>query len=289
MFLNLFFYSTILATAGTAREASMQCIGRFKFELPVNFVVSSRTQKIYLTHVRDNLSSIVIKSAPESPIMQVLRYGINPKSPLIKEIQIPLVGPGAWFGLGSPDSYEKRLVAIKGDVDLGIRMELLFAKGREAAAEKALQKVAAEYRNKDRSGFCLEVGSIVGEPSRNEQVSFLIESLKVDNKISIFFESQTISEKNHDNPFKDLKLMRLAQKDLTLISDSKEILGDRKGQTVQYSFKNEDNEKIFVSQFFFAGKPKDATQPKISIKLSGPLHKKEELESIWKKFVDSFL
>jgi hypothetical protein len=288
MLLNLFFYSTIIASTGTARNASMQCIGRFKFELPEKFVVSLRTQKIFLTKVRDNLSSIVNKSAPESPVMQVLRYGINPKSPLIKEIQIPKVGPGAWFGLGSSDSYEKRLVAIKGDLDSGLRMELLSGKGREAAAEKALQMVSSEYRNNDRSGFCLEVGSIVGEPSRNEQVSFLIESLEVENKISIFFESQTISEKNHDNPLKDLKLMRFAQKDLTLISDRKEILGDRKGQTVQYSFKNEVNEKIFVSQFFFAGKPKNATHPKISIKLSGPLHKKEELESIWKKWMGSF-
>ncbi|MFN8846819.1 MAG: T6SS immunity protein Tli4 family protein [Bdellovibrionales bacterium] len=240
---------------------------------------------MYLTILNDDLAKLITDSerTTSSKITQILKYGINPKSPTIKEYPIPKLGPAAWIGLGDIDSFERRLVAIKGDIDNGLRLELLSAKGREQAAEKALIMISSKYNRNDKSGFCLEIGSITGPASSHEQVSILLESLDSE----IVFDTRKISEKNQDHPFKYLNLALALQEEFKLISKKKEKIGDRAGETLRYRIKNSEGSWIYESRYFYTGQPKDSIKPEISISMSGPFSKKDELDQIWKKFLTS--
>lgn len=275
----------------TARSDAMDptpnaiCIGRFSLSPPPGWVLQARSQKMYLTDLDDAPPPPAAGSS--DPVLDRLRQGLPPKAPLIRRFELDGVGPAAWFGLGSVDSVDRRLVALAGP----LRLQLLATKGREAPAEKGLRMIAPGYRPGARSGFCLVNGAMDLEPSRNETTQLsLAASAWPDTRFTLHTRAVDKPDTTHPMAQPEAEAAALAGSGATLQLQpqrARQVAG-LAGQELRGELQADAHtppRRLY--RFFHAGVGRQAGAPLMTLALEGPASEQAALDLAWNTLLDS--
>lgn len=260
------------------------CIGRFSLSPPPGWVLQARSQKMYLTDLDDAPPPV---SGSSDPVMDRLRQGLPPKTPLIRRFELDGVGPAAWFGLGSADSFDRRLVVLSGP----LRMQLLSSKGREAQAERAMGMIAPGYRAGARTGFCLAHGAMHLEPSRNESTSLsLAAQAWPDTLLSL--QTRTVDKPDETHPLAhpEAELAGLAGSGVSirLSPQSSRTVAGLAGRELRGEMRaSATAAPLRLYRFFHPGVGRQAGAPLMTLELDGPATERAALDQAWNALLDS--
>jgi hypothetical protein len=275
----------------TARSDAMDptpnaiCIGRFSLSPPPGWVLQARTQKMYLT----DLDDAPPPPAPGSsdPVLDRLRQGLPSKTPLIRRFELDGVGPAAWFGLGSADSFDRRLVVLSGP----LRMQLLSGKGREAPAERAMRMIAPGYRAGARTGFCLARGAMHLEPSRNESTSLTLAAQAWPDTL-FSLQTRTVDKPDETHPLAqpeaELSGMAGSGVSVNLSSQSARTVAGLAGRELRGQMRASATAAPFrLYRFFHPGVGRQSGAPLMTLELDGPATEGAALDQAWNALLDS--
>lgn len=273
-----------------APTASAICLGRFGFTLPEGWAVVGREQKIYRSRVSDDLRAGAAVLPGLSATMRVLRSDLPAGDPLLREFTIDGVGPGAWFGLGDPNSPSRRVVLLAGNADSGVRMEALATQGKEAQAQEGLRQLAAGYRPGARSGFCLPQGAFQVDPGRNESTRLAAANPRLPGA-ELRFSTNAVSTPRTDGPLADpaadAQAMAGSGSSLKPLGQTERQVGGLAGRDARAELQEPRKAPTLVYRFFYAGQPASATAPEVIIALDGPASAKGALDAAWNQLLDS--
>ncbi|MBL8303283.1 MAG: hypothetical protein JNM26_10980 [Ideonella sp.] len=273
-----------------APTASAICLGRFAFTLPDGWSVAGREQKIYRARVTDDLRSGVANLPGLSATMRVLRSDLPAGDPLLREYTIDGVGPGAWFGLGDPNSPSRRVVLLAGGADGGVRMEALATQGKEAQAQEGLRQLAAGYRPGARAGFCLPLGAFQVDPGRNESTRLAAANARLPGADLRFSTNVVITPRTDGplvDPAADAQAMAGSGTTLKPLGQADRQVGGLAGRDSRAELQEPRKPPTLVYRWFHAGQPASATAPEIIIALDGPAASKAALDAAWNQLLDS--
>lgn len=274
----------------TASAGQTVFLGRFRFVLPAGWVVAGREQKTYFSRVSDDLSPSGPSVPGMSETLRILRGGIPPNDPLLREFTLDGVGPAAWFALGDAQSPNRRLVVLAGSPEGGVRIDTLASVGRELQAEQALRQLAAGYRAGVRTGFCLPHGAITLDPSRSESADLVATSLHTPNA-ELKFSSLVVAKPRSDGPLADpaadARALRGSGATLKLLSSHKRQVAGFSSYDKRVEFQEAGKPPVLMYNFFFAGAAASSVAPEIIIALDGPTAAKAMLDAAWNQFLDS--
>lgn len=273
-----------------APTASTICLGRFAFTLPDGWSVAGREQKIYRARVTDDLRSGLANLPGLSATMRVLRSDLPAGDPLLREYTIDGVGPGAWFGLGDPNSPSRRVVLLAGGADGGVRMEALATQGKEAQAQEGLRQLAAGYRPGARAGFCLPLGAFQVDPGRNESTRLAAANARLPGADLRFSTNVVITPRTDGplvDPAADAQAMTGSGTTLKPLGQADRQVGGLAGRDSRAELQEPRKPPTLVYRWFHPGQPASATAPEIIIALEGPAASKAALDAAWNQLLDS--
>ncbi|WP_054022479.1 T6SS immunity protein Tli4 family protein [Piscinibacter sakaiensis] len=277
-----------MATASA--DAAPTCLGRFAFLLPEGWVPSGRETTIYFSRVSDAVETLGRPIPGAGPAMRVLRADLPPGEPLLREFALDGVGPAAWFAIGGPTGSNRRLVALAGTPEAGLRMELIATGGREAQAEAGLKQLAAGYRAGARTGFCLERGAIVLAPSRSERTRLSASHPALPGATLRFSTVVTASPRSDGplaDPAADAQAMAGTGSTLTPLSKQERSIAGLRGYDARASLQEPGKPLALSYRFFHAGVAGSATAPEIIVALDGPASARVQLDAAWDRLLDS--
>lgn len=273
-----------------APTASAICLGRFAFTLPDGWSVAGREQKIYRARVSDDLRSGQAALPGLSATMRVLRSDLPAGDPLLREFTVDGVGPGAWFGLGDPNSPSRRVVLLAGSADGGVRMEALATQGKEAQAQEGLRQLAAGYRPGARAGFCLPLGAFQVDPGRNESTRLAAANTRLPGA-ELRFSTNVVTTPRTDGPLvdpaADAQAMAGSGTTLKPLGQTDRQVGGLAGRDSRAELQEPRKPPTLVYRFFHPGQPASATAPELIIALDGPASAKAALDAAWNQLLDS--
>lgn len=255
------------------------CIGRFSLSPPPGWALLARSQKMYLTDLDDAAPPPAAGS--DDVVLDRLRQGLPPKAPLIRRFELDGVGPAAWFGLGSVDSVDRRLVALAGP----LRLQLLATKGREPAAEKGLRMIAPGYRPGARSGFCLVNGAMDLEPSRNETTQLTLSANNLpDTRFTLNTRAVDKPDESHPLAHPETELASLSGSGVSATMSpqiprnvaglaGRELRGELRASATTAARR--------MYRFFHPGIGRQAGAPLMTLSLDGPAAEQATLDQAW--------
>jgi Tle cognate immunity protein 4 C-terminal domain len=273
-----------------APTASAICLGRFGFTLPDGWTVAGREQKIYRSRVSDDLRAGAATLPGLSATMRVLRSDLPAGDPLLREFSIDGVGPGAWFGLGDPNSPSRRVVLLAGSAEAGVRMEALATQGKEAQAQEGLRQLAAGYRPGARTGFCLPQGAFQVDPGRNETTRLAAEHPRLPGA-ELRFSTEAVTTPRTDGPLvdpaADAQAMAGSGTTLKPLGQADRQVAGFTGRDSRAELQEPRKPPTLVYRWFHPGQPASATAPELIIALDGPASAKAALDAAWNQLLDS--
>lgn len=275
----------------TARSDAMDptpnaiCIGRFSLSPPPGWVLQARSQKMYLTDLDDAPPPPAAGSS--DPVLDRLRQGLPPKAPLIRRFELDGVGPAAWFGLGSADSFDRRLVVLAGP----LRLQLLSGKGREAPAEKAMRMIAPGYRAGARTGFCLAHGAMQLDPSRNESTALTLAAPAWPGTV-FSLQTRTVDKPDETHPLAqpeaELAGMAGSGVAVTLSPPSARTVAGLAGRELRGEMRaSATAAPRRLYRFFHPGVGRQAGAPLMALELDGPATEQAALDQAWNTLLDA--
>ena len=260
------------------------CIGRFSLSPPAGWVLAGRSQKMYLTDLDDTPPQ---PAGSADPVLDRLRQGLPPKAPLIRRFEVDGVGPAAWFGLGSSDSFDRRLVVLAGP----LRLQLLSGMGREAPAEKAMRMIAPGYNAGARTGFCLAHGAMQLEPSRNESTELRLEATAWPGTL-FTLNTRAVDKPDETHPMAnpEAELAGIAGSGVTVKLSAqvprtvaglpgRELRGEMQASATAAPRR--------LYRFFHPGVGRQAGAPLMTLSLDGPATVQAALDQAWNALLDS--
>lgn len=260
------------------------CIGRFSLSPPAGWVLAGRSQKMYLTDLDD---TPLPAADSTDPVLDRLRQGLPPKAPLIRRFDVVGVGPAAWFGLGSVDSFDRRLVVLAGP----LRLQLLSGQGREVPAERAMHMIAPGYRAGARTGFCLANGAMQLEPSRNESTELRLEATAwPGTAFTLNTRAVDTPDETHPMANPDAELAGIAGSGVSVKLSAqtprtvaglpgRELRGEMQASATAASRR--------LYRFFHPGVGRQAGAPLMALGLEGPASEQAALDRAWDALLDS--
>ena len=268
--------------------ATAQCIGRFAFTLPAGWAVAGRQQKMYFTTLDDALPPAAPGLSEADRTLAWLHQGLPPKAPLIRQFTLEGLGPAAWFGLGSADSVDRRLVALAGPPATPLRMEAMATKGREAIAEKGLRMIAAGYRPGARTGFCLSGGAMQLDPSRNETTELVAENAQLPDA-RLTFATQAVAKPDETTTDSSAEIANAAGlgAKLRILHQGPRMVAGLAGHELLGELTRPGAASRLIFRFAFAGKPRQATEPSMTVMLQGPATQQAALDAAWQGMLGS--
>lgn len=274
-----------MAQSGDLR---MHCIGRFMLGVPQGWVESGRSQRMYVTSLKDDLPPTRFDVMTDEALLPVLRDNMALTLPLVKMFTLEGVGPAAWFG--HQDSVNRQLSVLAGMPDAPFLMVAMATTGREEMAEEGLTRLATGYTPGARTGFCLTHGAMTLEPSRNEATSLTFINPAFP-EASISFSTQTISKPRTDGPLMDIsgdiKAMRGTGTVLVSLGERYRKVAGRKGHDGRTQMTEPGKEPVLIYRYFDGGVAGDQTSPEMIVSLDGPAVNRDELEAAWDAVLDS--
>ncbi len=278
-----------MATPAPTASSSAICLGRFSLSLPAGWSPAGREQMIYRSRVTDDFHRFV-PVAGMSRQNRILRGELSPADPVLREFSLDGVGPGAWFGLGSPTSPSRHVVLLAGTVEAGVRLEVLASTGKEAQAQEGLRQLAAGYRPGARSGFCLPNGAFAVDPGRNESTRIAAESSRILGA-ELRFSTVAVSTPRTDGPLADpaADAQALAGSGTTLkpLSQTERTVAGLNGRDSRAQLQEPGKAPTLIYRYFFAGLALNAAAPEIIIALDGPADQQPALDAAWNQLLDS--
>jgi hypothetical protein len=198
-----------------------------------------------------------------------------------------LIGPAAWFGLGSADSFDRRLVALAGP----LRLQLLSGKGREAPAEKALRMIAPGYRAGARTGFCLANGAMQLDASRNESTALSLEATAWPGTVfSLNTRAVDKPDETHPMAHPEVELAGMAGSGVTvqLSAQTPRTVAGLPGRELRGEMQaSAAAAPRRLYRFFHPGVGRQAGAPLMTLALDGPASEQAALDKAWNALLDS--
>ncbi|MEO8280098.1 MAG: T6SS immunity protein Tli4 family protein [Ideonella sp.] len=278
-----------MATPAPTASSSAIWLGRFSLTLPVGWSSAGREQMIYRSRVTDDFRQFT-PIPGMSAQARILRGELTATDPVLREFNIDGVGPGAWFGLGSPTSPSRHVVLLAGTAESGVRLEALASTGKEAQAQEGLRQLAAGYRPAARSGFCLPNGAFAVDPGRNESTRVAAESAQLPGA-ELRFSTLAVSTPRTDGPLvdpvADAKAMAGSGTTLKPLSQTERTVAGFGGRDSRALLQEPGKPPTLVYRFFFAGIALNAAAPEMIIALDGPANQQAALDAAWNQLLDS--
>ncbi len=278
-----------MATPAPTASSSAICLGRFSLNLPVGWAAAGREQMIYRSRVSDDFRPFTPLPGMSAQA-RILRGELPPADPVLREFSLDGVGPGAWFGLGSPTSPSSHVVLLAGTPEAGVRLEVLASTGKEAQAQEGLRQLAAGYRPGGRTGFCLPNGAFAVDPGRNESTRIAAESAQLP-AAELRFSTVAVSAPRSDGPLADpaADAQAMAGSGTTLkpLGQTERKVAGLNGRDSRAQLQEPGKPPTLIYRYFFAGIALNAAAPEIIIALDGPANQQAALDAAWNQLLDS--
>ncbi|OGS17048.1 MAG: hypothetical protein A2219_02685 [Elusimicrobia bacterium RIFOXYA2_FULL_50_26] len=268
-------------------------IGRFHFVLPSTLVLSGRSQSIY---------RVTIKTVPIPPsgpqiiwadrLTQIRSLGLPPDETdaVVRSFELQPGMPAVWYRNSRQFAQLRMLEAMKPEVDHVLLMARATDAGKEYLVETLLKNVVNAYETGHARGFCVEHGSIAGEPGENEQAraSFDHPSLP---SFEITFYTHTVREPSRMNPLSEIDDLQAQSAregvQLKVLKDEPRSAAGLSGRENITSLAEPGAAPFVRFTWHFPGVPLRSDQPEILLEASARLVDQAELRAVWEALLGS--
>lgn len=293
--------------ASSARESRMNathCIGRFTFSVPLNVMVTGRSQSIY----RVDVKTTPIADGDAQQVWSNILRNAKSVSPPPGQIQsvlhtfelLPSVNAvWSFWSRDVPRSLELSAVKAFSDHVLTVsrRVAVSDTEIREIAlgkpherAETLVRNVVNAYRQGTTTGFCAEFGSVVSEPGVNEETLIALRDSTAED-VRIKVSTVTVDEPDHrtySNLSEERQLAAAQHEQLSVLKEEPVTAAGLTGIEIRIAAGKPVNPQFLRFTWHFAGEPYKADRPAINIVGTALATERARLESLWSVVLQSF-
>jgi len=274
-------------------DESTQCIGRFQFSVDPSVVVTGRNQRIY----RVEVSTIPLKDTDADAIWRERLGAIRAtarraaaKDPVVRTFDLDPGVTAVWFHANSTDESFVTLEVMKPYRDHVLHLVREITSGAEAVTEKMYRRVIAGYVPHGRRGFCVGLGALVSEVSKNEQtlIAFMNPALA---DLEVSFASNTVDQPDDADAIHDIEEERkiLMESDTAVVISRNErrTVAQLPGVEARIQLTPRGEKPLVRFTWRFAGVGGSPSAPQLVLIGTALLEHQAQLNAVWEKLLGS--
>lgn len=266
------------------------CIGRFRFRIPDELVVESRTQSIY----RVDVQTVSLGREGVRGILQSKVREVEPISPLPGSVSSILttfdIKPGIhgiWYADDPEEPQSHRLFAVRQVGDHAVTAERGASSTGHTTVGTLIGNVIDSYVPSTGVGFCVGAGAVTTEAGRNERVVVTFSHAQ-NPDVKVEFMTETVREPDtstYSDITEEQTSATAAGGRVNVLRDRMRNAGGVNGNEMWISLIVPEEKPLVRFIWEFAGMPENAIQPFMQFRAYGPLGDQPRIEQIWEMLI----
>ena len=256
-------------------------------------MASGRSQRIY----RVDVSTIPLRDTDAATVWQARLASIRAahaspgaRDPIVRTFDLDAAVPAVWFHADSSDASFVTLEVMKPYGDHLLHLEREISSGAEEVTEKMYRRVIAGYVPHGRQGFCVGLGALMSEVSKNEQTQIAFTDPAVPD-FTLSFASNTVDQPEEGDPLQDIeeeqRILAESGAVVTVTRNERRTVAQLAGVEARIQMKPRDGEPFVRFTWRFAGVGGNPSAPQLMLVGSAPVEHQAQLNTVWERMLRS--
>ncbi len=275
-----------------ATDPNGHCIGRFQFRTAPALVVSGRSQQIY----RVDIKTVALPTRATTAhvwaarVAAIRQTGAAGQDAVVRSFDLEPDLPAVWYYGRPGERTHVTLEAMKAFPDHTLQLVYEITGEPQAATERAYRRIVAGYVPGGRTGFCLEHGALVSEPSRSEDTRIAFRHVSLAG-FELSLASDAVDVPDTRDVLRDVederRILMESGSEVVILRNEARTVAQLPGVDSRIRMSARGAKPFVRFTWRFSGRAGDATAPQLTLVGTALAPDQAQLELVWEAVLQS--